>query len=152
MGVFAATLSMIVPNPYSLLRAASPPEPQLSLDTQIDALWDQFETQQAALGHGHSEVLKLEEQLARAHHLRGERDLARDLFEEALVYRSVLEGYQGRHTVVVAAGLFELLCEVGDRSAMAEVYYRYLSWLTMRSPHNLDPTLLAIHVRVEELI
>lgn len=147
---------MLNPNPFTLLNAephlASPSGPVLSQDAHLDALWGQFEAKQTALGHGHTEVLKLEEQLARAHHQRGEHNLARDLFEEALVYRSVLEGDQGRATVIVAASLFELLCEVGDRSAMAEVYYRYLSWLTMRSPQSLDPTLLAIHMRVEELI
>lgn len=121
-------------------------------DAHLDELWDLFEAQQKTLGHGHPKVLHIEEQLARVHYKRGDLQLARDLFEEVLVYWSVLDGDQGRQTVAIAAGLFELLCEVGDRSAMAEVYYRYLSWLTMRSPQSLEPALMAIHVRVEELI
>lgn len=119
---------------------------------QVDALWDLFEAKQGELGHGHPLVLSLEEQLAVLHHRRGDLRLARDLLEEVLVYRSVLDGDEGLRTLSIAIELFSLLAKVGDRPAMAEVYYRYLSWLSMRTPESLEPELRRLQGRVEELV
>ena len=45
-----------------------------------------------------------------------------------------------------------LLCEQGDRPAMAEVYYRFLSWIPMRDPVLLSDELGVILQDVEYLL
>ena len=80
----------------------------------------------AELGHAHPDALAVEMELGACLHALGHLNLAREALEEVLTYRSVLDGDHGVLTARVARDLFRLLCEQDDRSAMAEVYYRYL--------------------------
>ena len=112
----------------------------------------QLERLQAELGHGHPEVLALEEGLAHQYLAAGELALARAGLEEVLIYRAVLDGDHGVPTAKVARDLFRLLCDQGDRPAMAEVYYRFLSWIPMREPGSLSPELQAVLSDVEEIL
>lgn len=104
------------------------------------------------VGHGHPSALDVEFRLATTLHTLGELSLAREAFEEVLDYRSLLDGDQGTTTATVARDLFRLLCEQGDRPAMAEVYYRFLSWIPMRDPVLLSDELGVILQDVEYLL
>lgn len=107
---------------------------------------------QGELGHGHPEVLVLEEQLAQSYLAAGDLVRARGGLEEVLVYRAVLDGEHGIPTARVARDLFRLLSSQGDRSGMAEVYYRFLSWIPMRDPGSLAPELKVVLADVEEIL
>lgn len=111
-----------------------------------------LERLQSELGHGHPKVLALEEQLAHQYLASGELALARAGLEEVLIYRAVLDGEHGVSTAKVARDLFRLLCDQGDRPAMAEVYYRFLSWIPMREPASLGPELQAVLRDVEAIL
>lgn len=104
--------------------------------------------------HGHASPICLdaEERLARQLAQRGDLAPARSAFEDALLHRAVANGDQALETARVACDLFKLLCEQGDRAAMAEVYYRYLWWLPMRNPTSLAPELKEILDEVDGLI
>lgn len=115
------------------------------LEAQVDSL-------QAELGHGHPEVLVLEEQLAHKYLRDGRVACARGRLEEVLVYRAVVDGEHGIPTARVARDLFRLLSQEGDRPAMAEVYYRFLSWIPMRDSSTLAPELRAILGDVEAIL
>ncbi len=96
--------------------------------------------------------MTVELQLATCLHALGELALAREAFEEVLAYRAVLDGEHSLGTATVARDLFRLLCEQDDRPAMAEVYYRFLSWIPMRDPATLGDDLREILRDVEALL
>ncbi|MDF1798409.1 MAG: hypothetical protein P1V81_04480 [Planctomycetota bacterium] len=103
-------------------------------------------------GHGHPEALEVAEQLADLQRSSGKPEAARKTLEEVLIYRAVLEGDQALRTALVARDLFALLCAVDDRPAMAEVYYRFLSWIPMHDPSSLTPELRVVLTDVERLL
>lgn len=103
-------------------------------------------------GHGHAEALEVEEQLAGVLRSSGKSDAAREALEEVLTYRAVLDGDHALRTAQVARDLFSLLCAEDDRPAMAEVYYRFLSWIPMREPASLTPELRVVLSDVERLL
>ena len=107
---------------------------------------------QAEHGHGHPEALEVEERLARALAEADRPDEAREAFEEVLTYRAVLDGEHAECTATVARDLFALVQAQDDRPAMAEVYYRFLSWIPMRDPASLTPTLRQVLTEVELLL
>lgn len=107
---------------------------------------------QKEVGHGHPSALVLELQLADCLYSLGELSLAREAFEEVMAYRSVLFGEHSLATARVARSLFRLLCEQDDRPAMAEVYYRFLSWIPMRDPATLCEGLREVLREVETLL
>ena len=107
---------------------------------------------QEKLGHGHPDVLVLEEKLAHNYLANGDLVRARKGFEEVLVYRAVLDGEHGLATAGVARDLFRLLSAEGDRPGMAEVYYRFLSWIPMRDPATLAPELRVVLRDVEAIL
>jgi len=115
-------------------------------------LKDELLQLQDELGHGHPDVLDLEEELARQYVASGDLARARASLEEVLIYRAVLSGDHGVRTAEVARDLFRLLCDQGDRPAMAEVYYRFLSWISMREPGSLVPELKAVLSDVEAIL
>jgi hypothetical protein len=104
------------------------------------------------LGHGHPDALVVEMELGLALYGAGLLDRSRMAFEQVLAYRAVLDGEHGVPTAIVARGLFRVLCELDDRAAMAEVYYRFLSWIPMRDPASLCSELRAVSADVEELL
>lgn len=112
----------------------------------------QLDLMQAELGHGHAEVLALEEQLAHRYIASGDLGRARGSLEEVLIYRAVLDGEHGIPTARVARDLFRLLSRVGDRPGMAEVYYRFLSWIPMRDSTTLAPELRVVLADVEAIL
>ena len=103
-------------------------------------------------GHGHPDALEVELELARLLYGLGELVQAREAFAEVLAYQSVLDGDHGPATAQVALDVFRLLCDQDDRPAMAEVYYRYLSWLPMRDPATLSARMRSVLDEVEELL
>lgn len=121
-------------------------------DVGLDALRADLQDLQHAHGHGHPEALEAEERLARAAAAAGLAEEARAAYEEVLLYRSVLDGEHAERTAVVARDLFALVSGLDDRPAMAEVYYRFLSWIPMRDPASLTPTLREVLADVEGLL
>ncbi len=115
-------------------------------------LRDQLDHLQAQHGHGYPEALEVEERLAAALAAAGRPDEARQAYEEVLTYRAVLDGERAERTATVARDLFVLVCREDDRPAMAEVYYRFLSWIPMRDPASLTPVLRQVLGDVEGLL
>jgi hypothetical protein len=103
-------------------------------------------------GHGHPLALKVELELARLLYSQGELDKSREAFAQVLAYQCLLDGDHGTQTARVAVDVFRLLSDQDDRSAMAEVYYRYLSWIPMRDPATLCLELQSVLREVEDLL
>lgn len=123
---------------------------------RVRPLWRELEDElrrlQGEHGHGHPAALDVEERLAAALSEVGRLDQARQAYEEVLTYRAVLDGDHAEHTAAVARDLFALVCRMDDRPAMAEVYYRFLSWIPMRDPASLTPALREVLGDVERLL
>ena len=116
-----------------------------TLEKRLRMLHDEY-------GHGHPKALVVELELARLLYRLGDLDQARETFAQVLAYESLREGDHGLATAQVALDIFRLLCDQDDRSAMAEVYYRYLSWIPMRDPATLCSELQSVLREVEDLL
>ncbi|MDG1500699.1 MAG: hypothetical protein P8N31_06195 [Planctomycetota bacterium] len=130
------------PSPHT---GGKPASNQLELKKRLRALHEEH-------GHGHPKSLKVELELARLLYSQGMLDESRKAFAEVLAYQSLIDGDHGTATAQVAVDVFRLLCDQDDRSAMAGVYYRYLSWIPMRDPATLSPELRSVLLEVENLL
>lgn len=126
-------------------KVAEPASKRVRLEKRLRALHKDH-------GHGHPKSLRVELELARLLYSQGLLEESREAFAEVLAYQSLLDGDHGTVTARVAVDVFRLLCDQDDRSAMAEVYYRYLSWIPMRDPATLCPELRSVLVEVEDLL